>query len=409
MILASQTMEQQILHWEFLRYFGNSMRPLFFAYFSLFASLVSAQSSGSLNLNYLYNGQNEAMIETYPMVHGDTMRIWIKVSSGRLPASFIVRWEKRDSYQQRQGAVLRVDSVNLVKGPVEYFIEVLKPEKPWLLVSTMTRTDNGRSWLFFRQIEGHYPVNGYLEKNGKKLWRSYINLTDTVRVRGSGSGKPLHFSYYKAEFPSPSPPFADKELKMDRFLFPDSTFTITAGSFLGPFSREGLYLAQEDTTSAQGFAFLVKSNPFPKYNTLKDLKAPLLFVTTREENDAISAAGEDKAQFDKIIIGITKDKERARTFIRNFFRRVETANQYFTTFKEGWKTDRGMVYIVFGTPEIVTFSGQQETWTYKNLGLNFFFVKSGSVYGPDHYVLIRDKDYTEFWYQTIDLWRKGRF
>jgi hypothetical protein len=53
--------------------------------------------------------------------------------------------------------------------------------------------------------------------------------------------------------------------------------------------------------------------------------------------------------------------------------------------------------------------GQYESWMYKNPNQSFNFAKAGSVYHPDHSVLVREKGYSEYWYQTIDLWRKSRF
>lgn len=196
---------------------------------------------------------------------------------------------------------------------------------------------------------------------------------------------------------------------MDRFLFPDSTFSLAPGSAIGPFTREGLYLAQEDTLSEMGFSFYVKRSPYPKYNKLAELKGPLLFVTTQEENNALDKAGEDKAKFDRVILDITRDKDRARNFMRNYFKRIETANNYFTSFKEGWKTDRGMIYTIFGLPDEVRVEGGYEEWSYKNPKQSFRFARAGSVYHPDHSVLVREKGYTENWYLTIDLWRKSRF
>jgi hypothetical protein len=87
---------------------------------------------------------------------------------------------------------------------------------------------------------------------------------------------------------------------------------------------------------------------------------------------------------------------------------VEIANYRFTSFKEGWKTDRGMIFIIFGAPDEVQVNGAQEIWGYKNPRQQFYFTKAGSVYCPDHSVLVREKDYAEYWYQTIDLWRKSR-
>ncbi len=375
------------------------------------ACLSQAQSISSINFSYWYNFQAEVNMDLHPVHQGDSITLFYNLKSTNPAVLFyVVQWEKKDSYNQLQGAMINPhDTLKLTSGVAEGSFRFAKPEKPWLLVAKVINTTSAHAWVYFKQIEAHYPVNGYLKKNGIRQWLPYHPASESYVVQGSKSGKQVHFSFYKDNFPTPSPPFADKELKMDRFLFPDSTFTVMPGKEIGPFTRDGLYLAQEDTLSPEGFSFLIKREPYPKYNKLRDLKGPLLFVTTREENDLIGAAGEDKAKFDKVILDITNDKERAKTFMRNYFKRVEYANLLFTSFKEGWKTDRGMIFIIFGAPDEVLVTGQQEIWGYKNPRQQFFFTKAGSVYHPDHYVLVRDKQYTEDWYVTIDLWRKSRF
>ena len=136
---------------------------------------------------------------------------------------------------------------------------------------------------------------------------------------------------------------------------------------------------------------------------------PLILITTPEEfNDLTNSKGE-KAKFDKTILSITGDKDRARTFMKNFFHNIELANIYFSSYKEGWKTDRGMLYLIFGLPDEVSKNSGNEIWTYKNLNnTRFTFVKSGSVYDPENYVLLRDKHFTDVWFGTVDLCRKAR-
>lgn len=374
------------------------------------ANQARAQSVSSINFDYLYKFQSDVDMELRPVWQGDSIKLFYQLKSNNPSYSgFTLRWEKKDSYNQRQGSIFIVsDSVNLANGKAAGQFRFAKPEKPWLLFVKITDTATGKSWYRYRQIEAKFPVNGYLEKGGIKQWSSFVSSLDTFTVHGNGSGAPIHFSYYRDDFPSPSPPFADKELKMDRFLFPDSTFSIQPGGRIGPFSKEGLYLAQQDTMAAKGFSFMVKNPPYPKYNKLADLKGPLLFVTTREENQQMDAAGEDKTKFDRIILSITNDKERAKNFMRNYFKRVEVANRLFTSFKEGWKTDKGMIFIIFGPPDEVQMNGVEEIWSYRSPRQQFYFTKAGSVYSPDYSVLVRDKGSAEYWYQTVDLWRKGR-
>ncbi len=387
------------------------MRTLLFCFGSFIAFSTCAQSVSSINFNYWYNQQGEVSLQFYPVKQRDSIIVYYTLKTNNPSVtSYMVQWEKRESYNQRQGAIfLPNDTITLTGGKSDGIFRFSKPQKPWLLFAKVTNPGSGKTWYFFNQIEEHYPVNGFLEMNGEIQGRTFVTASGHYRVHGSNSGKPIHFSFYKDDFSTPSPPFADKELKIDRFLFPDSTFSVSPGQEIGPFKREGLYLGQEDTLSAEGFSFLVKKEPYPKHNKLSDLKGPLLFVTTGEENDQIGAAGEDKVKFDKVILDITNDKERAKNFMRSYFKRVEYANFAFTSFKEGWKTDRGMIVIVFGAPDEVLINGQQEIWGYKNPRQQFFFNKAGSVYNPDYYVLIRDPKYTENWYMTIDLWRKSRF
>lgn len=383
----------------------------YFLFLLLFSSIhCLGQAVSSINYSYWYDPNTEVNLQINPVMKNDSIVVYYKLVAKNPASKYSIQWEKKDSYAQRSGAIMMpLDSIQLKNGVAEGKFVFGKPEKPWVLVGEIVNRKTSKGWFFFKQIESHYPVNGYLEQNGVKLFQSYELTSEKFKVRGSGSGKPIHFSFYKDNFPSPSPPFADKEFKMDRFLFPDSTFVIEADHEVGPFWQEGLYLAQEDTLSSQGFAFLIKNEPYPRYNKIADLKGPLLFVTTREENDKIGAAGEDKTKFDQVILDITDDKDRARKFMRNFFKRVEIANQMFTSFKEGWKTDRGMIYVVFGPPDEVATNGQTEVWAYKYPRQQFRFTKTGSVYGPDHYVLVRDSQYAEDWYTTIDLWRKSQF
>jgi GWxTD domain-containing protein len=93
----------------------------------------------------------------------------------------------------------------------------------------------------------------------------------------------------------------------------------------------------------------------------------------------------------------SRDEDRTTPFNENkqeYFRRVAYANtQYKTGFREGWKTDRGRVYIVYGTPDEVerhaneTDSKPYEVWYYNSIqgGVQFIF---GDRTGFSDYVLL---------------------
>ncbi|MBX2992529.1 MAG: GWxTD domain-containing protein [Bacteroidetes bacterium] len=62
------------------------------------------------------------------------------------------------------------------------------------------------------------------------------------------------------------------------------------------------------------------------------------------------------------------------------YARVEYANKYFKHYTDGWRTDMGMVYIIFGTPSNVdrhpfdAGSKPYEVWSYYELNHSFVFV-----------------------------------
>jgi hypothetical protein len=90
---------------------------------------------------------------------------------------------------------------------------------------------------------------------------------------------------------------------------------------------------------------------------------------------------------------------------------VEDANALFTSYKEGWKTDRGMIYTVMGPPVSMTKEADSETWIYQSAGsedLRFVFKKISNIFSNNHYELFRDKSYDRPWFLAIDRWRKGQ-
>ncbi len=382
----------------------------------LFLITVSGfgQAVGTLNLNYLYNPQNEVDLQL-KLVKGQK-QIFVYYSLQVATAQFTaencsITWERRDSFSQREGTEIIPEEIQtplIADGKKTGILSFPLPDKPWLLLAKVSNLPASKSWIYFKTIEANYPVNGYLTGATGIVNKTYLSSKNDYTIHGSGNGKSLRVSFYKNVFNPASPPFVESESKVDRFLFHDSTFTIDDEKKIR-FTSPGLYLLQEDTMVAEGIAFRCTHDAYPKYTRVEDLVNPLIYVCAKEEFDELKRAKSDKAKFDKVILDITKDKERAKNFMRSYFRRVELANQYFSSYKEGWKTDRGMIYLIYGAPDEVIKTAQNETWNYNYPKQSFTFVKTGSVYDPDYFVLIRERRFTETWFNTIDLWRKSRF
>jgi GWxTD domain-containing protein len=386
------------------------MKPLvILSFFFVISNSVLGQSVAASNFSYWYNPLNDVELQIRPV--RTTTKIMVRytlVARNGNPEKYTINWEARNSFVDRDGVPIREkDSVLSVSGKEKRgFIVLDIPDKPWLLLGRVTNGSN--VWTYFKQIEAIYPVDGWIETNDGVITQNHLSKNKEYVAR-SANGKPLIVSYYNTVFPPALPPFAEKEGRTERFFFHDSIFTVESGGRFLP-RKEGLYLFQEDTTAARGFSYRVVKENFPKFTKIDELVPPLILVTTPEEFAELSNSKGEKSKFDKTILNITGDKERAKSFMKNFFHNIELANIYFSSYKEGWKTDRGMLYLIFGLPDDVSKNSGNEIWTYKNLNnTKFTFVKSGSVYDPENYVLLRDKRFTDTWFGIVDLWRKGRF
>jgi GWxTD domain-containing protein len=379
--------------------------------FLIFSKIVLGQSIAANNFNYWYNPANDIDLQIRPVRTADKIMVrYTLITRQGNPGKYSIAWEARNSYVDREGIAIREkDSVLSVNGNMKRgFLLLPVPEKPWLLVGKVTNNDNGnKSWLYFKQIESIYPVDGWIETSEGVITENHLSKNKEYIAR-SANGKPLYVSYYNTIFPPALPPFAEKESHAERFFFHDSLFRVESGQKFFP-KKEGLYLFQEDTTTARGFSYRVVKENFPKFSKIDELIPPLVLVTTPEEFNDLSNAKGEKAKFDKVILSITGDKDRARIFMKNFFHNIELANIFFSSYKEGWKTDRGIIFQIFGLPDEVNKNAGNEIWNYKAMNTRFTFVKSGSVYDPENYVLLRDKRLTDIWFGSVDLWRKGRF
>jgi len=83
---------------------------------------------------------------------------------------------------------------------------------------------------------------------------------------------------------------------------------------------------------------------------------------------------------------------------------------FFSSYLEGWKSDRGIIYIIFGPPNIVNKEGQVETWYYgtsqsiRSIAFNFYIVND--PFSDNDYVLARSANYKNSWYIAIGTWRR---
>jgi GWxTD domain-containing protein len=109
----------------------------------------------------------------------------------------------------------------------------------------------------------------------------------------------------------------------------------------------------------------------------------LQYITNEDQIDALKKlpSDEQRLRFQEF----WKKKDPSPNTERNelmeeYYGRIEYANKNFGHYTEGWKTDRGMVYIIFGAPNNIERhpfdidAKPYEIWTYYQLDREFVFV-----------------------------------
>src|SRR4030042_1458862 len=221
----------------------------------------------------------------------------------------------------------------------------------------------------------------------------------------------IYVKYYRNTFPFPRPPVTNLTSTRPEFI-PDSIFPYLYRdtiSYRLPY--EGMYHIQVDPEQQGGLTLFNFGDSYPRVTTIDEMIGPLAFLTsTVEFNDLINQTNK-KLALDNFWLQTTGNVETSRELIRIYYNRVFFANYYFSSYKEGWKTDRGMMFIIYGPPNPLTKAAETEIWTYyRKRGkepLRFTFSKVSNPYSDNDYQMERDF-VNSMWLQAVADWRKGK-
>ncbi len=293
-----------------------------------------------------------------------------------------------------------------------------KGQKSALLEITLTDIRRNQFVRHFITLDRSDPgtrQNFLVSSQGEVLMKYILNNPDTVLIRHvSPLTKQLHVRYYHRNFPLAAPPFSDYLPKPFEYKA-DSLFLLTddgSGVFRLPVTEHGFYHVQTDTIGKEGLTLFLFHQDYPFLSTPEELLKPLRYLTSKKEYDDIQLASNKKAAIDEFWLSNAGSSARAKELIRTFYNRVQDANQYFASYLEGWKTDRGLLYLIYGPPTAVYRTNNSESWVYgeeNNIrSLHFTFVKVMNPFTENDYSLVRNENYKDSWYVAVDTWRQGR-
>ena len=196
---------------------------------------------------------------------------------------------------------------------------------------------------------------------------------------------------------------------------PDSTWLTTIPSkkrVSFPPLINGFYHFITDTISKTGFSTFHVSEEFPETNRLSDAIGAMGYLMSKKEYAKLITHQDKRLAFEWEWKKIAGSKNRARNLIKQYYETINQANQLFTSYKPGWSTDRGMIYIIYGLPNVVYRYDDSEVWIYGEennlLSEVFNFTKINSSLSPNIYELERNINYKSSWDRMITSWKEDR-
>lgn len=344
----------------------------------------------------------------------------VNLSSKVLISYRMINYITKDLTDSSSFRLLDVNNDNLDKfliGKINFFAK--KPNN-YLLKITVTdlnrnesveksvfvQKDNeiNRQNFLVKSAETDVPVFRNYVKSGEKIVIDY-----TIRIPAK-----VYVRYYNRDFPLAAPPFSESPYVPFKYK-EDSLFVLTMtpqGNINFTSNKQGFYHIQYDSTSREGLTLFDFSGSFPEVKTTTEMLPPLRYITTKAEYEELNAIQNKKMALDKFWLSNNGNHDKARDLIKKYYNRVAYANKYFTSYIEGWKTDRGMIFLIYGTPSVVYRSENSETWIYgeeKSVNaINYSFVKVKNPFSDNDFTLDRSSFYRQSWYIAVDAWRQGR-
>lgn len=411
------------------------------AFLLLTLLLISCNSSRKIsnrNIAYLYSPSLLFVDPVYKTFNfsKDSVRVFFTLNTGDLlfkrddslgvfRSEFNITYSITGSYESKNEPVTGQyfysyirESEDDADNIVNHFDISCRDSSDYVLQLTLTDLNRNQAVVHYIALDrsGIQSSSNFMLFDVDKNVPIISHYSDTsIRVklfyRGSHSGR-LYLRYFVNDYPLSPPPFASNELKPLSYISDRTVILDLENSSELTLSKPGIYHFQFDSLEKEGFTFFRFEGDFPLITDAESLIESIRYLTTREEYDKIRSSSDRKKAVDDYWLSMAGNRERARILIKSYYSRVQWANRLFSSYQEGWKTDRGIIYIIFGPPSSVYRSQQTETWSYSQNAfygnLNFQFDKMDNPFTANDYVLRRNQYYEMPWYRAVDSWRDGR-
>ena len=386
------------------------------------------------NLSYLYDRdasylhpefnvlhKNDSVTELHFRINSNELLYLQNPTSNFYSAFFRIRYELYTQLESKllidSSVVIFADSNLVMEGKTISGVLTMKPsqvKKALLKVDLVDLRRSSRVLRYF-EVDRTNPSNRQfftlrLADRDYPLSRNYVKADEAVILSHVSGTNKAKVRYYNREFPLPKPPFSVETPKVFDYQA-DSIFEMEL-NVPKVFEQEGFYHVQLSDSTKDGFTIFRYDKTFPEVKSVEDLIEPLRFINSNSEYKTLTEADFPKAEVDRFWLKLAGNPDRAKLLIQKFYSRVEDSNEFFTSYTEGWKTDRGLIYLIFGPPNIIYKNTSSEQWIYGEesnpSSLSLTFEKIQNPFSDNDYGLDRSPIYKSSWYSAVDMWRQGR-
>ncbi len=248
---------------------------------------------------------------------------------------------------------------------------------------------------------------------GYPRFRSYMSPGEVFRISYRLPGRDsIYIDYIKTRDDMPRPPITTDSPPAFPYELDTTVALAYSESTVFTLPDKGTYHFRIDSLSREGLTLHNFGEGFPKVETETALLEPLFYISTLTEYGRMRNQENRKRAVDDFWLQRTSSLDRSRELIRVYYNRVLYSNLYFTTEREGWKSDRGMIYILLGPPDRIRDSGNEQRWYYlssrQGKVAEFVFERRPGVHSNHDLVWKKDGRSLGYWASAVSSWRKGK-
>lgn len=266
-----------------------------------------------------------------------------------------------------------------------------------LSIKLLVRSSNRARSKLYRVFYGKDYVSTtnlpLLRAVGNGFVPALTSIVDTSKSYKIASQEPVKITYFGHSCRANTPLWCNKKRTNQQ----DKAAWVmdVPGNSVFKFKKEGRYRVERAQDKKAYYVYCLLPTDSMYFNAQ-------CYLTKNRESEVDEVAFWEALNFNKSV----KSRDYKMTVQQDLLEeRVRKSNLYFSDTKVGWQTDRGMLFITAGMPDLVDREGRKEIWTYRyrkgrNPAIFEFEQEEGTFY------LVRDHWMFQFWQMSMKFWRR---